>query len=456
MTGARAVVFALAAAAAACGARVGDARAQWLVTVATDAPVPQLGDRLLVELLAPDGAAACSGCRRLFGIEGAASWPLSFGIPEPDGSAGLRLRARLFRSDHADAGGGPVGGVPIDVLGALPPTNGEIRNIVVTLSTACAGIPSDLAASLTCDATTGGLVPLVLDDGSGAATPLPGSFPLAQPIPCRAPPPSGTVCVEGGLFVRGNNAVPLAFLDDLPATPERLVHLSPFAIDITETTVAQMRALVGNANPKDPYPNDASQPTCLFTAAPGASEDFPVNCVSRAVAMHACEMQGKRLPTEAEWEFVAADRDRQNRYPWGSDPDACAHAIIGRGRSAIEGGSDISSVCRAQPDGLPPLPWGPRPVMESPDVTTLGVRDLGGNVAEWVSDVATPYDSGSCNAGPNVLEDPHCDTSSDNLSMTRGGYWSVSSYSSAVSNREVVRPEVTRSGNIGFRCARSL
>ena len=53
-------------------------RPQWTVTIASDARLPQFGDRLRVELLDDEGELACEGCRRVFGLVDSSSLPLSF------------------------------------------------------------------------------------------------------------------------------------------------------------------------------------------------------------------------------------------------------------------------------------------------------------------------------------------------------------------------------------------
>ena len=451
-TTAQTILFATAAIATACGGQSADPRPQWVVDISTDAPVPQLGDRLLVELLAPDGAPACAGCRRLFGMPGPEAWPLSFGVPD-ETSAEVRLRVRLFRADRSDVGGAPLDGLTIDALARLERRGTEVRRVALTLATTCAGLAADVVRSRTCDPTTSELVDVrPLGDKTGNA-PLPGSFAPAFATPCSRAPGEGMVCVEGGVFVRGNSAAVLDDAEVVKAAPERLVRVGPFALDRTETTVREMRALVAAGKVAAPRMRSPESSACTYTEAPGDFEDYPLSCVSRRSAARACEARGLRLPTEAEWEFAAGDGAQERRYPWGADPSVCRFAILGRGRSFTEGAIDLSSICRARPDG-PPLPWGPRPVTEGEDVTASGLRHMGGNLSEWVADQAGAYD-GPCGAGPPLLVDPRCDEGELGLVLVRGGSWMLPPYRAQSVFRGTYRTD-DGTPEVGFRCAESM
>ena len=173
---------------------------------------------------------------------------------------------------------------------------------------------------------------------------------------------SRTVGPLGGAFVMGSTNDCL----DGTAAGDHVPHpvmIAPYRIDATEVTLLQYTVCVGQGGgctPADKWDYD--------------HQNRPVSTVTRDQARAYCHWVGGRLPTEAEWEFAA--RSQQSgmltQYPWGGN------------------GSDIA----VQDCKLVPYAGCSREVNDvgttSLDVTTRGIFDMGGNVAEWVDDDFTP------------------------------------------------------------------
>lgn len=98
-----------------------------------------------------------------------------------------------------------------------------------------------------------------------------------------------------------------------------------------------------------------------------APDPRPTNNVSYAEAKNACSARGARLCTSSEWQF-ACEGEEMRPYPYGFTRDSSACNI------------DRSELGKPG-QGLHDLRTPPNPSCESP----FGVRDLAGNLEEWVT-----------------------------------------------------------------------
>lgn len=241
--------------------------------------------------------------------------------------------------------------------------------------------------------------------------------------PC-AELPLGMVCVPAGTFEMGTDfAMVYAQQTDPTEKPAHMVTISnTFWMDETEVTAGAYADCVDAGECTVPMPAQNEYPTYQV----GGKQNHPINGVSWYQAVQYCSWLGKRLPTEAEWEYAARGTDGR-LFPWGDELTTCSHVV-------------------ADGCGLPgPGPVGSKPVGASP----FGALDMAGNVYEYCADF---YDPGYYNISPEV--DPQGPDVGTNRSMRGTAYAATigqpESYRSTLRNLAAPTEgtQVT-----GFRCA---
>lgn len=162
---------------------------------------------------------------------------------------------------------------------------------------------------------------------------------------------------------------------------------------------------------------------------PAAETDFPVVFVSWQAALAYAEWAGKRLPTEAEWEFAARGGRAASMYPWG-DQDPVP-------RLANYRESDIHRPVRV--GSYPPNPYG--------------LFDLAGNVWEFCLDEwLSPYPSGAWRQSESDVR--RMSEAKAERRVIRGGSFDGTPFNLRVTARDSHRAD-NPVGHVGFRCALS-
>jgi formylglycine-generating enzyme required for sulfatase activity len=260
------------------------------------------------------------------------------------------------------------------------------------------------------------------------------------------------ITIPAGKFFMGSDDP-----DALPMEkPQHKVTLHAYCMDRTEVTLSAYKACsdaggCNRAGVMNAWPGITAKEKETYDPLCNANEpekrgDHPVNCVDHAQAANYCREQGKRLPTEAEWEYAARGPDGR-RYPWGDSPPS-ADRMNACGSECAKWGKGVHLELPAMFSGddgwVHTAPVGSFPSGAS----RYGLVDVVGNVWEWVSDGYGPYadveatdPTGSADATTRVI---------------RGGAWNGSAASWVRPTFRYGSAPAIRSHGIGFRCAADL
>lgn len=309
---------------------------------------------------------------------------------------------------------------------------------------------------------------------------------------------AGMVLIPGGVFDMGG--------DNDQASPDEYpkhkVQVSPFYMDITEVTNAQFKKFVEatgyitTAERKPDWeeikktvpPNTPKPPDSVLVAAslvfkpsngpvdlndysqwwswvkgadwkhpegPGSSiegkDNYPVVHISWDDAQAYCKWAGKRLPTEAEWEFAARGGLINNIYPWGNEH-------VNQGAPKANSWEGKFPYLNEGKDGFIKL----APV-KSFAPNGYGLYDMAGNVWEWCMDLYN-YDyykelEGKLTVnpkGPDKSYDPQ-EPYTIKRSLRGGSFLCNDSYCSGyrVARRMKSTPD-TGLEHTGFRCVKDI
>jgi formylglycine-generating enzyme required for sulfatase activity len=217
--------------------------------------------------------------------------------------------------------------------------------------------------------------------------------------------------IPAGEFIMGKNSS-----GTTDWQPEHKVFVDAFYMDKCEVTNRQYHEFCTKTNTPLPEFWGSTQFKCSLEYP-----DHPVVGVSFIDASRYAQWAGKRLPTEAEWEYAARGGLSGSNYPWGNQIDS---TLVNYGRKY----KTTLKVGSFKPNGF-------------------GLFYMGGNVWEWTMDnYGDDYYSKSSGQNPKGPE-------TGRFKVIRGGSW----HSGAMCIQTYYRNGLSASWidfAVGFRCVK--
>lgn len=236
------------------------------------------------------------------------------------------------------------------------------------------------------------------------------------------------ITIPAGDFIQGCSSAEQTRCNGLTLdeVPTHTVTLSEYQIQKFQVTNGQYKqcAAAGACEP-------------LYTTTPDMY-NFPVVQIDWYQATTYCSWIGGELPTDAQWEKAArGPSPSENIFPWGDSAPDCT--IMNFSDDSNGDGCDAQGMVQA---GIYPL-----------NVSYYGVRDMAGNVMEWVKDCwAEDYYQTAPTTDPQGPQ-PGVGACSHSI---RGGAWNYSELQSHISFRSYIGdPNYNGYVNLGFRCAKN-
>jgi formylglycine-generating enzyme required for sulfatase activity len=239
--------------------------------------------------------------------------------------------------------------------------------------------------------------------------------------------PEGMVRIPGGTFTMGANG---GYVEEAPAHP---VTVGPFLMDTCPVTNAEYKAFCDATN--HPWPTPPRWP-----GMPQYFERFPehpaVN-IGYADATAYAAWRGKRLPTEAEWEFAARGGVQDAPYPWGEGEPGGAQAAFATRDTPVPWRDPMVATGHSHTAPVGSFPANP-----------YGLFDMAGNVWEWCDNWFYRYPW-------EELDERLVGEGWGLQRVVRGGAWYSPARDLRVARRLRVHGGVGSNGT-GFRCVQDI